>query len=117
MENKERTEHYELVLCVLDALHNKVCQILLYGPAALWEPSESSEIDIAVLTPYKISADEEERLSTAVFELNQKHSGKYAVVDIDQAVFEAKRRSLPFYQKIDRTGIVLWPKQPTVQDR
>ena len=73
----ERIRTEELALCILDALHNKVCQILLYGPAASGNASAKAEIDIAVLTPYKISADEEERLSAAVFELNQKHNRKY----------------------------------------
>ena len=101
--------HDELVLCILDALHYKIRQILMYGPAASGKASECYEIDIAVLTPYKIRADEEDRLSAAVFEVNQKYAGKYSVVDIEQAVFEEKCRSIPFYQEIDRTGIVLWP--------
>ena len=107
----EKTGHDELVLCILDALHNKVCRILLYGRAASGKSSEGTEIDIAVLTPYKISGDEEERLSAAVFELNQKHRGRYSVVDIDRAVFEEKRGTLPFYREIDRTGLVLWPQE------
>ena len=106
----KKTGHDELVLCVLDALHSKVCRILLYGLSTQGKPSENEDIEIAVLTPYKINADEEERLSAAVFELNQKRGGKYSVIDIDRAVFEEKRGTLPFYREIDRTAVVLWPR-------
>ncbi len=94
----------ELIARVLDSLHNKVCRILLYDTS-----TGETEQNIAVLTPCKICYDEEARLSDAVFEWNQKHRERVSVIDIDQTLFAEKREVFPFYQKIDSTGIVLWP--------
>ena len=104
-DNVKKTDYDELIVRILDSLHNKVCQILLYG-----SDSGEAEQNVAVLTPYKISFDEEARLSDTVFEWNQKHREKISVIDIDQALFAEKSGEIPFYQMIDRTGIVLWPQ-------
>ena len=99
----------DLVQCILNALQYKVCKVLLYGPAAE-NASHEGEIDIAVLTPYKISEDQEERLSDAVSDLNNKHCGRYSVIDIDITAFTKKRSDFPLYQEIAQTGMVLWTK-------
>ena len=75
----------------------------LDGPA-----SDCRETDIAVLTPYKISADEEARLSSAVAEFNSKNKESVSVIDIDHQTFSKWKDSTPLYQEIDRTGILLW---------
>ena len=100
MDNR-RTE--ELIGCILTALHGKVCRIIQYGSS-----SAHSEAEFAVLTPYKISTDEVTRLSDAVTEFNRKHEKSISVVDIDLDSFLKWKESTPFYQAIDRTGVVLW---------
>ncbi len=104
----ETTKLDLLVHCILNALNNNVCRILLYGSDAASAPQLEAETDIAVLTPYRISEDLEARLSAAVFEWNQKHRAKLSIVDVDLDTFEEKRTEIPFYREIDRTGVVLW---------
>ena len=101
MLNQRRTE--ELVVCILDALYHKIWKIVQYGPAC-----DCLETDIAVITPYKISADEEARLSKAVAEFNSKNIESVSVIDIDYQTFSKWKDSTPLYQEIDRTGILLW---------
>ena len=98
----------ELVSCVRNALHSNVCSVIQYGDAA------SPVSEIAVLTHYKISADEEQRLSSAVLEFNQRHKESVSVIDIDRNAFTKWKDSTPFYQTIDRTGHLLWSGE---QDR
>ena len=102
MLNERRT--MELVTCILDALHGKVCSIVQYGDATC------PVTEIAVLTPYKISEDEEERLSGAVVEFNLMHKESFSVIDIDHHAFLKWKDSTPFYQNINRTGILLWSR-------
>ena len=106
----DKTGYDELVQCILNALQYKVCQVLLYGPAVETASPHEEEIDIAVLTPYKISEDQEERLSNAVTELNKKHNGKYSVIDIEYTAFTEKCSEFPLFQQIAQTGVVLWVK-------
>ena len=100
MLDKRRSE--ELVRCILNVLHGNVCSIIQYGPSAC------PVSEIAVLTHYKISADEELRLSSAVVEFNQRHKESVSVIDIDYHAYLKWKDSTPFYQNIDRTGILLW---------
>ena len=100
---KRRSE--ELVTCILNAMHGKVCSIIQYGPAVC------PVSEIAILTPYKISEDEEQRLSGAIIEFNQRHKESVSVIDIDHNAFLKWKDSTPFYQNIDRTGILLWSRE------
>ena len=101
----------ELVICILDALHGKVCRIIQYGASR----RTASETDIAILTPYKISADEEERLSDAVIEFNTRHRESVSAIDIDVHSYLKWKDSTPFCQEIDRTGILLWSGEESAE--
>ena len=100
MLDRRRSE--ELVSCILNVLHGIVFSIIQYGPSA------GPVSEIAVLTHYKINADEEQRLSSAVVEFNQRHKESVSVIDIDYHAYLKWKDSTPFYQNIDRTGILLW---------
>ena len=99
--NQRRTE--ELVTCILEALYHKIWKIVQYGPAC-----DCLETDIAVITPYKISVDEEARLSSAVAEFNSKHVESVSVIDIEYQSFLKWKDSTALCQEIDRTGVLLW---------
>ncbi len=103
-----KTGHDGLITCILTAMQNKVCRILLYGSDPEETAVRKTEYDVAVLTPYKISEDEEARLSDAVFEWNHKHKARYSVIDVDYDTFMKRREEIPFYQNIDQKGTVLW---------
>ena len=96
MLDKRRSE--ELVRCILNVLHGNVCSIIQYGRSAC------PVSEIAVLTHYKIRADEEQRLSSAVVEFNQRHKESVSVIDIDYHAYLKCKDSTPFYRNIDRTS-------------
>ena len=99
----------ELVDCILNALYGKVCRIVQYGGSGEEQEPAEQNIDLAVFTPYRISEDEEERLSNAVYSYNKKHEGAVSVIDIPEDTFREKLETIPFYQKIEREGTLLWP--------
>ena len=92
-----------LVQCILQALQNTACRILVYG-----EDAGKAVTDVAVITPYKINEDQEARLSDAIAEFNRKHDKQYSVIDIAASAFTEKLGETPLYQLIDKTGTVLW---------
>jgi hypothetical protein len=106
----EKSGYDELIRCILSALNYKVSQILLYGPAAAKGSSWKGKLDIAVITPYKISDDQEARLSDAVAALNKKHGGRYSVIDVDVNAFAEMTEEIPLFLEIMRTGVLLWPE-------
>ena len=40
--------------------------------------------------------------------MNLKYDKVFSVIDIDHAVYSRWREVTPFYQNVDREGIVLW---------
>ena len=100
-----------IVRCILDALQNAVSRIVLYGPAARMESSRDGAAELAVITPYKISEFQEERLSLAVADFNKKHDRKYSVIDIDAAALAEMQEEIPLFREILETGIPLWKQE------
>lgn len=99
-----------IVQCILGALQNTADQILAYGQAVRTGAGRDGETEIAVITPYKISEIQEERLSTAVADFNRRHDRKFSVIDIDAAAFEEKQEEIPLYREIRETGIRIWAR-------
>jgi hypothetical protein len=50
----------------------------------------------------------EDRLSDVVVDMNLKYNKVFSVIDIDNATYQKWRGVTPFYQNVDREGIVLW---------
>ena len=105
MKQDDRTD---LIECILNALQGKVCRIVQYGHSTKVQDTVRQSFDISVFTPYRINVDEEERLSNAVFQFNRNHSCKVSVIDLPERTFLEKVDSTPFYQKMEREGVLLW---------
>ena len=99
-----------IVQCILDALQNTADLILIYGQTTRMGSSWDGETEIAVITPYKISDIQEERLSNAVADFNRKHNRKYSVIDIEAAAFQENQEKIPLYREISHTGIRIWAR-------
>ena len=98
----------ELVSGILEALQNDVFRIVLYGSTARGESTPESDVDIAVFVPARISREAEDRLSDIVVDLNLKYNKVFSVIDIDDSVYRKWKKVSPFYQNVDREGIILW---------
>ena len=56
----------------------------------------------------KVFAIQEDQLSGFIVDLNLKYDKVFSVIDIDQQTYLKWRNVSPFYQNVDREGIVLW---------
>lgn len=98
----------ELVQKLLSVLPGETVRIVLYGSAARGERAPDSDIDIALFLNRKLTAEQEDRLMDAVTDLNLKYDQVFSVIDIDQETFLRWKYVTPFYQNVEKEGIVLW---------
>ena len=98
----------ELVRTLLSALPGEPVRIVLYGSTARGTAEPDSDVDVAVFLNRPLTPQEQERLSETVADLNLKYDKVFSVVDIDTQTYFAWRDVSPFYQNVDREGIVLW---------
>ncbi len=98
----------ELVRGLLSILPSQAVQIVLYGSTARGTAGPESDIDIALFVNERLTSRQEDRLSDLVVNLNLKYNKVFSVVDIDQHTYLKWKSVTPFYQNVDREGIVLW---------
>ncbi len=98
----------ELVRGLLRILPDQTVQIVLYGSTARGTAEEDSDIDIALFVNGPLTAVQEDRLSDLIVDMNLKYDKIFSVIDIDQQSYLKWRKVSPFYQNVDREGIVLW---------
>ena len=105
MEERVRSEFVDGVLKILESRLEK---IVLYGSVARGTDTEESDIDIALIMYDKLDSDTEDRLSDFVVDMNLKYDKVFSVIDIDAEHFRTWMEALPFYQSLEKEGIVLW---------
>ena len=98
----------ELVRGILSVLSGQVIRIVLYGSAARGTNTPESDVDIAVFLNSTLGKESEDRLSDIVVDMNLKYNKVFSVIDIDDALYRKWRNVTPFYQNVDKEGIVLW---------
>ena len=104
----EQRIYNELVEGILHALEGQVLRIVLYGSVARGTSTPESDVDIAVFVHSRLNADMEDRLSDVVVDMNLKYDKVFSVIDINDATYQKWRHVTPFYQNVDREGVVLW---------
>ena len=98
----------DLVRGLLSVLPEQTMRIVLYGSVARGAATPNSDVDVAVFLNRGLTAREQELLSETIAGLNLKYDRVFSVVDIDHKTYLAWRSVSPFYQNVDREGIVLW---------
>ena len=97
-----------LVQGLLSILSSQTVQIVLYGSTARGTATPESDIDIALFVNQKLTRDQEDRLSDLIVNLNLTYNKVFSVVDIEHKNYLKWRDVTPFYQNVDKEGIVLW---------
>ena len=101
----------ELVDGLLGIMKPFLVRIVLYGSVARGSESEESDVDIALLVNGALDKIIEERLLDFVTDMNLKYDKVFSVIDINYDRFCQWENVLPFYQNINREGIVLWERE------
>lgn len=98
----------ELVRGLLSILSEQTVQIVLYGSTARGTAESESDIDVALFVNGRPTPQQENLMSDLIVDLNLKYNKVFSVIDIDQQTYLKWRRVVPFYQSVDREGIVFW---------
>lgn len=98
----------ELVQGLSRVLDGQVLRIVLYGSTARGTNLPESDIDIAVFVRSRLDSAADDMLSELVVDMNLKYDRVFSVIDIDEATYQKWRGVTPFYQNVDKDGIVLW---------
>ena len=98
----------ELVRGILETLGATVECIILYGSMVRGTNTADSDVDIAVLLNGQMDSTLEDRLSDFIVDMNLKHDMVFSVIDIELQSFIQWGSVLPFYQNVEKEGIVLW---------
>ncbi|HHY30819.1 MAG TPA: nucleotidyltransferase domain-containing protein [Syntrophaceticus sp.] len=98
----------ELVDGLLAIMESLLVRIVLYGSVARGVQTEESDIDIALLIDGTLDDELEDKLSEFIVDMNLKYDKVFSVIDINYEQFKKWEKVLPFYQNVNREGIVLW---------
>lgn len=98
----------EFVKGILDIMADRLVSIILYGSVARGTNTEESDVDIALIMHGKLDFDTEDKLSDFIVDMNLKYDKVFSVIDIDIEHFRKWINALPFYQNVEREGVVLW---------
>jgi predicted nucleotidyltransferase len=98
----------ELVAGILLVMQEQLVSIILYGSVAKGTNTEESDIDVALLTNGDIDRATEDKLSDFIVDMNLKYDKVFSVIDIDIDKFSTWEKVMPFYQNVNKEGIVLW---------
>ncbi len=82
-------------------------KILLYGDYAKGNPTELSDVEIALLLTQGHDQDMYHQMLECAFDAGQACGKKISVIEVDAASFEARKATVPFYRKIDREAVPL----------
>ena len=104
----EEPMYDELVRGLLGILPEETMRIVLYGSTARGTAGQESDIDIALFLNQHLTIAQEDQLSDLIVDLNLKYDKVFSVVDIDMGTYHKWRAVSPFYQNMDKEGIVLW---------
>lgn len=98
----------ELVAGILAIMKPSVVRIVLYGSVARGTNTEESDVDVAVLIKGELDKGMEDKLSDLVVDMNLKYDKVFSVIDINYDTFRKWEGVTPFYQNVNKEGIVLW---------
>ena len=83
-------------------------RIVLYGSYARGEENEQSDVDIALVLKNKEKQTVHDTMTDIVVDYELENNIVLSVITIDQENYQKWKKVLPFYQNIDKEGIVLW---------
>lgn len=97
-----------LVQGLTDIFRQNISMIILYGSTARREAAEDSDIDIAIIMKNPIDTETKKRFIRWVADMDIRYEKVFSIVDIQEGNMEKWGNILPFYQNVQKEGVVLW---------
>ena len=98
----------ELVQGMVEIIKSDIVKVILYGSVARGTNDEESDVDIMIILKNELDSLTEDKLSDFIVDMNLKYDKVFSVIDVNVHKFDKWAAVLPFYQNVDREGIVLW---------
>ena len=97
-----------LVQGLTDIFRQNISMIILYGSTARREAAKDSDIDIAIIIKSPIDAETKKCFVRWVADMDIRYEKVFSIVDIQEDNMKKWGSILPFYQNVQKEGIVLW---------
>ena len=98
----------DLIHGLLDIFSDNILAIILYGSVARNENTDDSDIDIAIIVKNEMDDATKEQFIRWSAELDLRYDRVFSIIDIQEENMEKWGKVLPFYQNVQKEGIVLW---------
>lgn len=98
----------DLICGLLNIFSDNIIAIILYGSVARNENTVESDIDIAIIIKSEMDDATRERFIQWSAEMDLRYDKVFSIIDIQEKNMEKWGSVLPFYQNVQKEGIVLW---------
>lgn len=98
----------ELVRGLSEIFGKNMCAIILFGSVARGDAVDESDIDIAVIIKKEMDIQTKRHFISWVADMDIRYEKVFSIVDIQEKNIKKWESVLPFYQNIQREGVVLW---------
>ena len=98
----------DLTQGVVDLFSDSILAIILYGSVARNDNTDDSDIDIVIIIKNEMDDATKERFIHWSAELDLRYDRVFSIIDIQEENMEKWGNVLPFYQNIQKEGIILW---------
>ena len=93
---------------VVDLFSDSILAIILYGSVARNDNTDESDIDIVIIIKNEMDDATKEQFIHWSAELDLRYERVVSIIDIQEENMEKWGNVLPFYQNIQKEGIILW---------
>ena len=98
----------DLIHGLIDIFSSNILAVILYGSVARNDNTDDSDIDIVIIIKNEMDDATKERFIHWSAELYLRYDRVFSIIDIQEENMEKWGNVLPFYQNIQKEGIILW---------
>ena len=97
----------DLISGLLTLFPDNITAIILYGSVARNEATPESDVDIAIIIKKEMDDDIKNKFINWAADLDLRYDRIFSIIDIEENL-KKWEKVLPFYQNVQKEGIVLW---------
>mgnify|MGYP004649934911 CR=1 FL=1 len=98
----------DLISGLLTLFPDNITAIILYGSVARNEATPESDVDIAIIIKKEMDDDIKNKFINWAADLDLRYDRIFSIIDIKEENLKKWGKVLPFYQNVQKEGIVLW---------